>query len=96
MIDRMTSRSTFIQGGDCHERACEGRAVVKRWLDLINGTATDVWESFKANFHDDATCHLIGTTPRFSTFRGLASIKKDFLEVGRKGDGRAPDRPCRG
>jgi ketosteroid isomerase-like protein len=64
------------------------KQVVKRWLDSIHGGADDVWESFKANFHENATWKLIGTTPRSGTFRGLESIKRDFLDVGRRGDGR--------
>jgi ketosteroid isomerase-like protein len=64
------------------------KAVVKRWLESVHGRAEDVWESFKANFHEDATWRLIGNTPRSGTFRGLESIKKDFLDVGRRGDGR--------
>jgi hypothetical protein len=64
------------------------KEVVKRWLDSVYGREEDVWESFKTHFHDDATWMLIGTTPRSGTFRGLDQIKKDFLDVGRKGDGR--------
>jgi len=64
------------------------KEVVRRWLTAVGGREEDVWESYKAHFHEDATWTLIGTTPRSGTFRGLASIKKDFLDVGRRGDGR--------
>jgi ketosteroid isomerase-like protein len=64
------------------------KKIVRRWLESVYGGENDVWRSFQENFHDDATWTLIGSTPRSGVFRGLESIKKDFLDVGRRGDGR--------
>jgi len=62
--------------------------VVKRWLSTVGGTEQDVWAGIEQNWHSDATWTLIGKTPRSGTFRGLESIRKDFMGPGRKGDGR--------
>jgi len=64
------------------------KKVVRDWIESVHGGAEDVWTTFQKYFHDDATWKLIGTTPRSGEFKGLKSIKEDFLDVGRRGDGR--------
>lgn len=64
------------------------KAVVRDWIESIHGRAEDVWATYERCFHNDATWTLIGSTPRSGTFRGLKSIKEDFMAPGRNGDGR--------
>jgi len=64
------------------------KSVVRAWIESVHGGADDVWATYLEYFDEDAVWRLIGTTPRSGTFRGLKSIKEDFLDVGRRGDGR--------
>jgi uncharacterized protein len=64
------------------------KQVVKRWVDAVHGGEEDIWKSIQTHWHEDATWTLIGKTIRSGTFRGLEEIKRDFLDPGRKGDGR--------
>jgi hypothetical protein len=73
---------------DDPETAAHKKKVVRDWIESIHGGEEDVWASYQKFFHQDAVWRLIGSTPRSGTFRGLDSIKRDFLEPGRRGDGR--------
>lgn len=75
-------------GYDNPEEAAQKTAVVRDWIESIHGGEDDVWATYERCFHPDAEWRLIGSTPRSGTFKGLDSIKKDFMEPGRRGDGR--------
>lgn len=62
--------------------------VVRGWLETIHGREGDIWAGIQAHWHDDAEWTLIGHCTRSGTFKGLQAIKRDFLEPGRRGDGR--------
>lgn len=75
-------------GYDNPEEAAHKKAVVRDWIESIHGGEEDVWATYERCFHEDAVWTLIGSTPRSGTFRGLESIKRDFMAPGRRGDGR--------
>jgi len=64
------------------------KEVVRKWLATVGGTEGDIWSGIERYWHQDATWTLIGKTIRSGTFRGLESIKRDFMGPGRKGDER--------
>jgi ketosteroid isomerase-like protein len=66
----------------------EKKQVVQRYLDRLGGAESDIWQAITDNWHEDAYWKLIGNTARSGTFRGLEAIKRDFMGVGRRGDGR--------
>jgi ketosteroid isomerase-like protein len=64
------------------------KQVVRRWVETVRGGETDIWSGILQHWHEDATWTLIGHSTRSGTFRGLKSIKEDFMDPGRRGDGR--------
>lgn len=64
------------------------KQVVQAYVDAVHGGEHDIWAAIEKHWHEDATWTLIGSTPRSGTFRGLESIKRDFMGPGRMGDGR--------
>ena len=68
--------------------AAHKKGLVRNWIEACHGTFAERWASYEKFFHEDAVWTLIGSTPRSGTFRGLKSIKDDFMAPGRVGDGR--------
>lgn len=66
----------------------ENKEVVRRWVETVSGGETDIWSGILQHWHQDATWTLIGHSTRSGTFKGLEAIKRDFMDPGRRGDGR--------
>lgn len=65
----------------------ENKAVVQRWLDMVQGNQDEVWDSYKT-MNDDMRWTLIGKTLISGTHVGLDAINNDFFSKCWTGDGR--------
>jgi ketosteroid isomerase-like protein len=65
----------------------EQKAVVQRWLDMVQGNQDEVWDSYKT-MQPDMKWTLIGSTVISGTHEGLEAIENDFFGKCWSGDGR--------
>ncbi len=65
----------------------ENKAVVQRWLDMVQGNQEEVWDSY-LTMNEDMTWTLIGKTLISGTHKGLKAINDDFFAKCWSGDGR--------
>jgi len=67
----------------------EEKAVVQRWLRMLQGDVDDVWGGFEAVMAPDIVWTVPGTSPVSGVHRGLEAVNRDFFDkCWGAGDGR--------
>lgn len=67
----------------------EEKAVVNRWLSMLQGDVDDVWGGFEQVMSNDIVWTVPGNTPVSGVHRGIEAVNRDFFDrCWETGDGR--------
>jgi uncharacterized protein len=67
----------------------EQKAVVNRWLSMLQGDVDDVWGGFEQVMSNDIVWTVPGNTPVSGVHRGIEAVNRDFFDrCWETGDGR--------